>query len=439
MVQDNLSSGKKLKIKDKKIDLLRNFEEQSNPLPDSGYTEPIEDGKNVWAYYRAASTRELQFAGMAGRELNVIFYINWRDNLLPLDMVRYEGTVYKIDQIDDFEGYKEDMKITASAIIGAGANIDRSKLNPASNVTAAKDPGAGPMPGQGNVLQFFAPGEVPEKAHLQVWRKRKPADFMLIEGNLKDSNDYHDTNGGPGDIYHLITEANEEYSNEYVNSDPSKKAIVPGSTPEPEKEALPTPENFAAEEVGGEVVISWDHIENHEFATYTVERNEDPSPSVSIAERTATNETVDPDGKEGDRYTILAYPTEEGAKDFKKSKGTYTDATKAEAAQLNTPQGFKVIKQDNGPMPSIFGVEWLETEGAESWGEYKIYKKKRGEDKFSLFKKVQAGATVGSKKTYLDYDAAGTTEYYIILAPLAEREGEILASEPTETKSLNTQ
>ena len=41
----------------------------------------------------------------------VLFQINWRDDITTTHVVRYDGVLYDITRIDDYEGRKEDLKL----------------------------------------------------------------------------------------------------------------------------------------------------------------------------------------------------------------------------------------------------------------------------------------------------------------------------------------
>lgn len=107
-------SGNIQKLKDKKVDILRKkLVEDAEGMPYE-YYEYVH--KNIWAYYRAASQSETMNAGIAGISLSAIFIVNWTKNITVNDYLEYEGNVYEIDFLDYFEGYKQDLKLTATSI-----------------------------------------------------------------------------------------------------------------------------------------------------------------------------------------------------------------------------------------------------------------------------------------------------------------------------------
>lgn len=98
-------------IKDKKISII-------------AYQEIVDDAgdviegeaplyENIWAYYRQASGNEIYLAAQAQAKVEVVFEINWRDNIDTSMKIRYKGNDYNITRIDDFEGGKNDLKIYA--------------------------------------------------------------------------------------------------------------------------------------------------------------------------------------------------------------------------------------------------------------------------------------------------------------------------------------
>ena len=100
-------------IKDKKVTILENKggrDENGFPIDDM---QPIEGGQNIWAYYRHASANEFYGAAAVNVEVEVIFKINWRDDLKYDMKIEYKGEQYGITRIDDFEGYKKDLTIYA--------------------------------------------------------------------------------------------------------------------------------------------------------------------------------------------------------------------------------------------------------------------------------------------------------------------------------------
>ena len=101
------------KLKDKKITIL---EKKSIYIPGIGADTtitPIADGENIWAYYRQASGNEKVAASAIAARVDVIFEINWRDDLTTAMLIDFRGVRYNITRIDDYEGYKNDLRIFA--------------------------------------------------------------------------------------------------------------------------------------------------------------------------------------------------------------------------------------------------------------------------------------------------------------------------------------
>mgnify|MGYP000937104101 FL=1 len=97
--------------KNKKISILHYVEYED----ELGATNRKLDylAKNIWAYYRHATTREIQQAIVANTKVQSIFKINWRNDIDLTCVIEYNGKKYYITDIDDLEGYKSDLKITA--------------------------------------------------------------------------------------------------------------------------------------------------------------------------------------------------------------------------------------------------------------------------------------------------------------------------------------
>lgn len=98
-------------MKDKKITILS----YEGMVDDAGdYIEgEVPLYENIWAYYRQASGNEIYLAAQAQAKVEVVFEINWRDNIDTTMKVRYKGQDYNITRIDYFEGGKNDLKIYA--------------------------------------------------------------------------------------------------------------------------------------------------------------------------------------------------------------------------------------------------------------------------------------------------------------------------------------
>ena len=62
---------------------------------------------------RHATTKEIQQAIIANTKVQAIFKLNWRSDIDLSCVIEHNGKKYYITDIDDLEGYKTDLKITA--------------------------------------------------------------------------------------------------------------------------------------------------------------------------------------------------------------------------------------------------------------------------------------------------------------------------------------
>jgi SPP1 family predicted phage head-tail adaptor len=99
-----------MKLKDKKIQILK----PTHGVDDSGFNDtnwqPIHKGK-LWAYYRHLSGKEFFASATVNATEEVLFIINWREDLAASMVVTYKGNIYEITRVDDYEGYKKDLHI----------------------------------------------------------------------------------------------------------------------------------------------------------------------------------------------------------------------------------------------------------------------------------------------------------------------------------------
>ena len=104
-----------MRLKDKKITIM-GVTEGKNDLGDPIQIRgPIPGGENIWAYVRHTSGREYYAAKQVQAEEEMLFEINWRDDITPKNWIVYKGKEYNITRIDDFEGYKDTLRIYAYA------------------------------------------------------------------------------------------------------------------------------------------------------------------------------------------------------------------------------------------------------------------------------------------------------------------------------------
>lgn len=98
-----------MKLKDKKIDIV-----QSEYVSDKyGNREKVEKTlATVWAYYRQLSGDELYTGVSTQTNETCLFQIGFRDDLnTKTQAIKYNGALYDITRVDDFEGYKADLTL----------------------------------------------------------------------------------------------------------------------------------------------------------------------------------------------------------------------------------------------------------------------------------------------------------------------------------------
>lgn len=99
-------------LKDKKIEIQ---EYKNVYVPGQGQSSEwvnIHDNK-LWAYYRQLSGKEIFAAAQVAHIEEVLFVINWRNDIKPGLKILYKNKEYEIVRVDDFEGYKGDLKLYA--------------------------------------------------------------------------------------------------------------------------------------------------------------------------------------------------------------------------------------------------------------------------------------------------------------------------------------
>lgn len=106
-----------MRLKDKKITIMGvtlGENDLGDPIQIRG---PIPGGENIWAYVRHTSGREYYAAKQVQAEEELIFEINWRDDITPKNWIVYKGKDFDITRIDTFEEYKDSLRIYAHARI----------------------------------------------------------------------------------------------------------------------------------------------------------------------------------------------------------------------------------------------------------------------------------------------------------------------------------
>lgn len=101
----------KRKLKDKKIDIYTvewTMDSIGNHIEEWTKLTPTP----LWAYFRQIGGTEYYAAGVSGRVAeDVVFCVNWRDDIDTSARVVYKGKEYEITRIDPYEGYKSDLKL----------------------------------------------------------------------------------------------------------------------------------------------------------------------------------------------------------------------------------------------------------------------------------------------------------------------------------------
>lgn len=106
-------TGKQLK--DKKIQILGvTVTGEPGDTPIETWA-PIHPG-SLWAYVRQLSAKEYYSAMAIQSGEEMLFIINWRDDIKSTtNMIKYKDRYYNIKRIDTYEGYKQDLKIYADS------------------------------------------------------------------------------------------------------------------------------------------------------------------------------------------------------------------------------------------------------------------------------------------------------------------------------------
>ena len=96
-------------LKDKKIELLQAV----NTINENGYAEETlkQICPPVWAYYRNLSGKEYYAANAEQVQEEVLFVINYRADITTALLIRFNGALWDITRVDNYEGYKGDLKL----------------------------------------------------------------------------------------------------------------------------------------------------------------------------------------------------------------------------------------------------------------------------------------------------------------------------------------
>jgi SPP1 family predicted phage head-tail adaptor len=86
--------GDIMKLKDKKIEVLAVTTTKGTEGFTSETLQPI--APPLWAYFRQLSGKEIFAAQSVQAVEEVLFIVNWRDDITTVHVVRYRGTLYDI-------------------------------------------------------------------------------------------------------------------------------------------------------------------------------------------------------------------------------------------------------------------------------------------------------------------------------------------------------
>lgn len=109
----SVSGTARHRLKDKKVQIVQaDSWQDSMGSWHSGY-RPVHPGK-LWAYRRQIGGSDYYTAATAGLSEDVVFFVNWRDDLTNGGEERWvvDGDrAYKVTRIDTYEGYRRDIAL----------------------------------------------------------------------------------------------------------------------------------------------------------------------------------------------------------------------------------------------------------------------------------------------------------------------------------------
>lgn len=98
-----------MKLKDKKIEILQVTITKD---PDGFAVETLTPiAPPLWAYFRQLSGSEVYAARAVQATEDVLFVINWREDVTTRHVVRFREVLYDVVRVDTFEGYKSDLTL----------------------------------------------------------------------------------------------------------------------------------------------------------------------------------------------------------------------------------------------------------------------------------------------------------------------------------------
>lgn len=119
-------------LKDKKIIIFKEFtrvDEIGNSRTKA--YKPIHNGK-LWAYTRQLSMNEKFNYGADRVEIEQLFIVNYRNDVKVGMYILYKDNYYRITSIDNYEGYKDDLKLYTSKA-GLGKSVKKELIQENNN------------------------------------------------------------------------------------------------------------------------------------------------------------------------------------------------------------------------------------------------------------------------------------------------------------------
>ncbi|WP_067925434.1 phage head closure protein [Alicyclobacillus shizuokensis] len=99
------------RLRDKRITILKLVSTSDDGFP----VETWEPLMTLWAYYRQTSASEFYEAAAVNVQIDAMFEIAWRNDLDETMRICFHGKEYTITRIDDFEGYRDTLRIYAKS------------------------------------------------------------------------------------------------------------------------------------------------------------------------------------------------------------------------------------------------------------------------------------------------------------------------------------
>lgn len=409
--------GATVYLKDKKLSLLTQKGVSDEDDTSGLKYEVAEDGGNLWAYYRHASMAERESLDIAlDKEVNSVFRINWRDDITTDWRILYEGKEYEIVEIDNHEGYKNDLKIYAKTYEGESGD-KREELNLIVEIDDDKNAALS--------WNEVKNGELTSEIY-EVYRDEKDGDEFKEPIHLNREMDtlretsFTDETAESGKTYRywVVAYAGNRY---FVNQSEKIEITIEAGN---EEESLFTFIDAQETEDGEGVTINWgiENVEDlEEFMIYRATKEGDDFGSyeriASIDEKETEYIDDDINGGETYKYKIEAYNGLKNKIDEIESDPVETTEVEEETQQLETPE---IVGEGQDMFGELYAViiDWGLIDNADT---YKVYKD--GE---------KIGEADGDRDFYRNEDdPAG--EYYIIAH---DSSGEYEDSEKSNTVTI---